>query len=234
MTRKIRWTTLALAAGLVTNVATPERAQAQACTAGPLSAYLASAGLGCTIGSVRMKNFSAPAYTGVANNIFLNPFVLAGPPGFTWVGFSFTGTAPLVENARTISFFAEGMPLYGMFARNDLLAAPNRVRGRVTGDGGYFRTEDWNKRDGSRPMTGCAKYGAAAESCTPGSPEWVGGALADADNGYMVDLTLQNQNDFTVAVLTESVVTPEPASLLLLSTGLGGIGAMVRRRKRRA
>lgn len=239
MTRKIRWTALALATSMAATAATPGRAAAQACSAGPLAAYLASAGLGCTIAQLRMKNFATTDMAADANNIFLNPFTLAGPPGFTWIGFNFTlkGAGPF--EAAKLSFFSEGAPLYGLMANLNLTPGPlpggTAVRSWLTGDGGRFRTEDLIYPNLAVIKKGCGQYGVAAESCVSGQTQWVGNALPDGDNGYNVDVSVFGQTDWTVAMLVDSsTVTPEPASMILLSTGLGGVGAFVRRRRKSA
>ncbi len=243
MTGRMTRTTIALA-GLVTALTVPGRAEAQACTAGPLSAYLASAGLGCTFGGVRMNQFASTAYAGSATNIFVNPFTMQGPPGYTWVGFSIrfgSGMSFQRDQPLDFSFWSNNSPLYGVLAHQDLVGAPtyaSSLRGRLTGDAGFYRANDRINSSLVQAQQACAKLGSNPIQCQAGVDNWSGPVLADADNAYFVDATNflgqpGTPYDYTIAVLADnSIVTPEPATILLLSTGLGGVGAMVRRRRR--
>lgn len=243
MTGKISRTTMVLA-GLAAALATPARSEAQACTAGPLSAYLASAGLGCTVGQVRMNQFSSAALAGSASNIFVNPFTMQGPPGYTWVGFTIrfgSGLSFQKETPLDFAFMSNGAPLYGLLAQQNLIGAPTygaSLRGRLIGDGGTLRASDRINSSLVRSLQACSQLGANPAQCQNGTSEWSGPVLADGDNNYNVDArSLLGQPgvpyDYTIAVLADqSTVAPEPATILLLSTGLGGVGAMVRRRKR--
>src|SRR5687767_8686138 len=80
---------MVLSAATVVAVA-PGQASAQvACTAGPLSAYLSTAGLGCSLGGTLLTQFAGAGLAAAATDeVFLDPFTLQGPPGFTWVGFN--------------------------------------------------------------------------------------------------------------------------------------------------
>jgi hypothetical protein len=243
MTGRISRTTMALA-GLAAALATPARSEAQACTAGPLSAYLASAGLGCTFGGVRMNQFSSAAFAGSASNISVNPFTMQGPPGYTWVGFSIrfgSGLSFQKESPLDFAFMSNGAPLYGLLAQQNLVGAPtyaSTLRGRLTGDGGTYRGFDRINASLARNLQACGKLGSNPIQCQAGTSEWSGTMLPDGDNSYNVDATSWVGQtgvpyDYTIAVLADqSTVAPEPATILLLSTGLGGVGAMVRRRKR--
>lgn len=243
MTGRISRTTLALA-GLAAAFAAPARMEAQACTAGPLSAYLASAGLGCTFGQIRMNQFSSAALAGSSSNIFVNPFTMQGPPGYTWVGFTIrfgSGLSFQKEKPLDFAFWSNGAPLYGLLAQQNLVGTPtyaSTLRGRLTGDGGNYRAFDRVTNSLARNLQACGKIGANPLQCQTGTSEWSGTELPDGDDRYQVDATSWVGQpgvpyDYTVAMLADqSTVAPEPATILLLSMGLGGVGAMVRRRKR--
>jgi hypothetical protein len=227
--------------GLV--MALPARGESQAaCTAGPLSAYLNDAGIGCTIGGLVVNQF-AGGLTADADDITLNPFLLQGPPGFVWLGFSVLfGDQVTVAADRPFgfSFWTAGHPIFGLMAQQQLGPNANAfsaLHTRVTGDGGSIRANDrYRLVNGS--LVADPRACGPGSSCLPGSATWFGGPLLDCDRNYRVNISpvlgvAGSPNDYSVAVLVQtSSVTPEPATLLLVATGLGAAGAAVRRRKK--
>lgn len=234
--------------------ALPGEGHAQtACRAGPLSAFLQSSGMGCTIGKSRLLQFTSQGLDAQAGNVWLDPFTLQGPPGYTWVGFHvrFTPGTQFVSNTPLgLSFWADGVPLYGVMGYNSMAsgaASPleGRTRVTLTGDGGVRQVVDGTEvmRQGNtmRVLRGCGWTTGGSRSCIAGDSTAASGMLADADQRYAIAAQSMimgagingQPNDFTVAVLTDqAIATPEPASLILLSTGVAGVGAMVRRRRR--
>jgi hypothetical protein len=124
----------------------------------------------------------------------------------------------------------------------DIVGNPTR-KGRtefaLNGDGGQYRSFDRALLNAPfRQQFACSMFGANPEVCINGVTQVAGTELPDADDIYGVGTQSfvaagGRPYDFTVAVLTQtSVVTPEPATLLLLSSGLGGIAAARRRRRK--
>lgn len=224
----------AAAAGIV--VVSPREVQAQpACASGLLSAYLASAGVGCKIGNLTMKGFTQTGLGSVVDQVVVTPFTMAGPPGFTWMGFSLalTGVNLLGQKSLSFGFMSVGEPLFGLLASSDQTHGGTlRTSGLLTGDGGQFSALD-QLANAVRSLRGCH----VGVTCVNGQSFYASNtALGDADNIYDVlggqrwDLNGGPQ-DFTIAVLTQNTVTPEPATLALLSTGLSGLGIAIRRRR---
>ena len=232
----------------------PGQASAQvACTAGPLSAYLSTAGLGCSLGGTLLTQFAgaglaAAASAGAAaDEIFLDPFTLQGPPGFTWVGFNVrfpAGTVYAGDRPQGFSFWTNGQPVYGVDARQQLGSDAkgfSALRTRVSGDGGAIRAID-RYRDVNGALVAdhrtCGLMGFQALSCIANFSTWHGAQLPDADGSYQVNVSsvlgaTGTPNNYSVAVLVQtSSATPEPATLLLVASGLGAAGAAVRRRKK--
>ena len=238
-------------ASLVALSALPGEGHAQtACRAGPLSAFLQTSGLGCTMGNARLSQFTAQGFDAQAGNVWLEPFTLQGPPGYTWVGFNvrFSAGTSFASNAPSgLSFWADGVPLYGVMGRSAMTSGANApmergTRVTLTGDGGVRqvvdRTELLRQGNAMRVLRGCSWTTGASRSCIAGDSTATGGLLADADLRYAIAAQSMfggangEPGDYTVAILTDqAVVTPEPATLLLLSTGLAGIGVLGRRKR---
>lgn len=243
-------------ASLAALSALPGEGHAQtACRAGPLSAFLQSSGMGCAIGKSRLLQFSSQGLNTQAGNVWLDPFTLQGPPGYTWVGFHvrFSPGAQFVSNTPLgLSFFADGVPLYGVMGYNSMASGAgmpmeSRTRVTLTGDGGVRqvvdRTELMRQGNTMRVLRGCGWTTGGTRSCVAGDSTALTGLLADADQRYAIAAQSMilgagmngQPGDFTVAILTDqAIATPEPASLFLLSTGVAGVGMMVRRRRRGA
>jgi len=250
--RRFRRGCLAVAS-LVALSALPREGHAQAaCRAGPLSAFLQSSGMGCSIGNARLGQFTAQGVGDAASSVWLDPFTVQGPPGYTWVGFHvrFSSGGSLVSKAPLgLSFWADGVPLHGVMGVNAFASGSpgaSMERGTtvtLTGDGGtrqaVDRTEQLRKGNSLRLLRGCGWVSGRARSCLAGDSTATGGPLADADLRYQVavrsmyDDRAGQPSDHTVALLVESqaVVTPEPAAMLLFGSGLAGVGAVVRRRR---
>lgn len=236
--------------GALGSLAVSHEAGAQlACSAGPLSAYLSSAGLGCTVGRLRLRNFATRGASALAaDQVTISPFTLAGPPGYTWVGFSVrfaTQVGSLSRATAGLSFWSEGAPLFGLMTNiapgGQTLMVPggttiarNAVGGRLVGEQGVIRT--WSSNPAG-DVYACGRFGGGRERCIEGVSSLVG-TILDTDQRYRVEATSYLRggptSDYTIAVLASSaLVTPEPATLLLLSSGVAGVGAAVRRRRAR-
>ncbi len=241
-----RLVTLLSAATLIATA--PAKAAAQvACTPGPLSAYLTTAGLGCSLGGTTLSQFAGTQLTASSNDVYLDPFTLQGPPGFTWLGFNVTfspGTILAADQLFGFSFWTGGSPIFGIDARQQLGPSANgfsALRARVTGDGGAIRAIDrYQDVNGSlvADHRTCGLMGFQALSCINNASTWHGVTLPDADGNYMVNVSSVlgvpgTPNNYSVAVLVQTASsTPEPATLLLLATGLSAAGAAVRRKRK--
>ncbi|MGQ0766307.1 MAG: PEP-CTERM sorting domain-containing protein [Gemmatimonadota bacterium] len=235
--------TARFAAAVAAIAVAPAAARAQAaCVPGPLSAYLASAGMGCNLGNLKFSQFAQSNMPSLADQIWVTPFQLAGPPGYTWYGFSLTFMSPALPpggGASVFSFLSEGAPLYGLYLRggNDPTAVFN-TNSLLTGDGGAFSAGELAVNNGSS-ITRTLKACHVGISCLNGVSQWIASVpLTDADGIYSVATRSRweelGPGDYTVAVLAQDVaLAPEPATLTLLATGVGAIGAAARRRRRR-
>lgn len=198
------------------------------------------------MGGLNLSQFSGTRFTASADEIFLDPFTLQGPPGYTWMGFNVHFSPQAVYAADRpfgFSFWTDGNPLFGIMAQQQLGNASgfSAVRARVTGDGGFARAID-RYRDVNGVLVAdhrsCGQFGAQSLHCLEQVATWQGLQLPDADGSYQVDVSpvlgvSGTPNNYTVALLVQtSSSTPEPATLLLLASGLGAVGAAVRRRKR--
>jgi len=225
-----------------------------ACRAGPLSAYLQSSGLGCTMGKTRLLQFTAQGAGATTSNVWLDPFTLQGPPGYTWVGFHvrfLPGPQPVSNTPMGLSFWADGVPLYGVMGYNTMATGGGATMERGTrvtlaGDGGSRQVLDKVElsRQGNlmRVLRGCGWATGSSRSCVAGDSSVVGPLLADADLRYSIAVQSMLEagaggqpSDYTIAILTDdAVVTPEPATMVLLASGMAAVGALARRRGRRS
>ena len=178
---------LAVVAGAMAGV--PEIARAQACTPGPLSAYLASAGLGCSVGNLKFSQFAQSNLGSFASQIWVTPFTLQGPPGYTWHGFSLQFQAPSLHNgqAATFSFMSEGSPLYGLHVTTD--GTPTvafNTGASLTGDGGVLTARDYT-RNNNNVITKLLSACHVGVSCLNGVSQWLAStSLTDTDGIYQV------------------------------------------------
>lgn len=217
--------------GAATLVAPSSRVEAQAaCSAGALSAYLSSAGMGCSVGNLRLRNFATNGISAFADQVQLTPFTLAGPPGYTWVGFTVRFGAQVGSFSPTnlgFSFWSEGAPLYGLMTDIEPAGSSlvrNAVRGRLIGEGGSFRTWDSTPKG---DVWACGLLSGSRERCRRGVSQFTD-HIVDSDQRYEIEATSIIRggpaNDYTIAVLaTNATVAPEPATLLLLSSGVAGV-----------
>lgn len=241
-----RVVTLLSAATLIATA--PGQAQAQvACTPGPLSAYLSTAGLGCNLGGTTLSQFAGTRFTASSDEVYLDPFTLQGPPGFTWLGFNVSfspGTVVAADQLFGFSFWTGGSPIFGLDAQQQLgpgASGFTALRAKVTGDGGAIRAIDrYHEVNGLlvADHRTCGLMGFQALSCINNASTWHGVTLPDADGNYLVNVSsvlgvAGAPNNYSVAVLVQTASsTPEPATLLLLATGLSAAGAAVRRKRK--
>jgi hypothetical protein len=196
--------------------------------------------MGCTVGNLKFSQFAQANMPSLADQIWVTPFTLAGPPGYTWTGFSlqFLSPASPPGGASTFSFMSEGSPLFGLLVQgnNDPSVVFN-TNSSLTGDGGVFTAGDLTKNIGGN-ITKTLKACHVGVSCLNGVSQWIASVpLTDADGIYGVKTGSRweqlGPGDYTVAVLAQDVaLAPEPATLTLLATGLGAAAAARRRRRK--